>query len=251
VTIVGFVNNSYLMSRMSESNPPDFSQGTFLVLLGLLVISILLLALHPKRLDAGRAFLLVGFSAMSLMAARNIHLYGVVAPFVLAETLVGLTRSGIVQIVEKVLKSVEGKVRFVLWPIVTSLVFVALILTTKVRNIYAFDPTFFPIDAVTWLEAHPQEGRMFNDLNWGGYLAWRLWPDQNVFADSMADVTGEMTLDYETILTMSTGWEDLMRRYNITWVILPPDIEIVQTLRDKHDWLILYTDSTAVILRKK
>lgn len=251
VTIFGFVGNPYLMSRMSESNPPDFSQGTFLILLGLLVISILLLALHPKRLDAGRAFLLVGFSAMSLMAARNIHLYGVVAPFVLAETLIGLTRSGVVQSVEKVLKSIEGKVKAAWWPVVTSLVFVALILGTKVRTLYAFDPTFLPIDAVTWLEEHPQEGRMFNDLNWGGYIAWRLWPEQKTFADSMADVTGEMTFDYETILTMSNGWEALMSRYDIAWVILPPDAPLTQTLSSEVNWLTIYTDSTAVILRKK
>ena len=67
VTILGFVNNPYLMSRMSESNPPDFSQREFLVLLGFLAISVLLLALNQKRLNAGQAFLLTGFTAMSLM----------------------------------------------------------------------------------------------------------------------------------------------------------------------------------------
>ena len=92
---------------------------------------------------------------------------------------------------------------------------------------------------------------MFNDLNWGGYLAFHLWPGQKVFADSMADVTGEMTLQYETALTLSEGWEDLMRRYNITWVILPPDAELAQTLSGEGNWLTLYADSTAVILRKK
>jgi hypothetical protein len=251
VTILGFVNNPYLMSRMSESNPPDFSQAAFLVLLGLLVISILLLALHPKRLDTDRAFLLVGFSAMSLMAARNIHLYGVVAPFVLAETLVGLTSPKGVRAIESVLKNVEGQVKSALWPIVTVILFSALILGTKARNLYSFDPTFFPVDAVTWLESHPQEGRMFNDLNWGGYLAWRLWPEQKVFADSMADVTGEMTLDYEIVLTMGAGWDGLMNRYDIAWVILPPDAPLTQSLAQNPAWSVLYSDSTATILRNE
>jgi hypothetical protein len=249
VTILGFVNNKYLMSRMSEANPPDFSRPEFLVLLGLLAISILLLAIHPKRLSAGQAFLLAGFSAMSLLAARNIHLYGIVAPFVLAETVHGLTRPKGVRAIESVLKNVEGQVKSALWPVVTVILFSALILGTKARNIYAFDPTFFPVDAVTWLETHPQEGRMFNDLNWGGFLAFRLWPDQKVFADSMADVTGEMTLQYETALTMSEGWEDIFAKYKIEWVILSITEPLASELQNMG-WQTLYTDETTIILRK-
>jgi hypothetical protein len=250
-TFIGFVNNSYLMSRMSEANPPDFSRPEFLVLLGLLAISILLLAIHPKRLTAGQAFLLAGFSAMSLLAARNVHLYGIVAPFVLAETVHGLTRPKGVRAIESVLKNVEGQVNSALWPIVTVILFSALILGTKVRNIYAFDPTFFPVEAVTWLEKNPQQGRMFNDLNWGGYLAWHLWPEQKVFADSMADVTGEMTMQYETALTLSKGWEEIFSKHQIEWAILPTDSKLARTLGNNPAWEILYTDSTAAILRQK
>ena len=247
-TFIGFVNNSYLMSRMSEANPPDFSRPEFLVLLGLLASSILLLAIHPKRLSAGQAFLLTGFSAMSLLAARNIHLYGIVAPFVLAETVHGFTSPKGVRAIESVLKNVEGQVKSALWPIVTVILFSALILGTKVRNIYSFDPTFFPVDAVTWLEAHPQEGRMFNDLNWGGYIAFHLWPDQKVFADSMADVTGEVTMQYETALTISDGWENVLDAHAVEWAILPANAPLNAKLQETG-WTILYEDTTAMVLR--
>ena len=251
VTIFGFVGNPYLMSRMSEANPPDFSRPEFLILLGLLTVSVLLLALNTKRLSAGRAFLLAGFTAMSLMAARNVHLYGVVAPFVLAQTVGGLTRPKGVRAIESVLKNVEGQVKSALWPILTVVVFGALFLGTKARSLYSFDPAFFPVDAVTWLESNPQPGRMFNDLNWGGYIAWRMWPGQKVFADSMADVTGGMTLEYETALTMSPGWEDIFTEHKIAWVILPPDTELAHYLSANPDWEIPYSDPTAVILRMK
>jgi len=251
VTILGFVSNPYLMSRMSEANPPDFSRPEFLVLLGLLAVSILLLAIHPKRLTAGGAFSLAGFSAMSLMAARNIHLYGIVAPFVLAETVQGLASLKGVRTIESILKTAEGQVKSALWPIVTVILFSALILGSRARSIYSFSPSFFPTEAVAWLEEHPQEGRMFNDLNWGGYLAFHLWPGQKVFADSMADVTGEMTLQYETALTMSAGWEDIISKYQIEWVILPPDSKLVRALKNNPAWETVYTDSTAAILRQK
>lgn len=251
MTIVGFVNNSYLMSRMCESNPPDFSRPEFLTLLGLLAVSILLLAIHPKRLSVGQAFLLAGFTAMSLLAARNVHLYGIAAPFALAETVHGFTHPKGVRAIELALKNVESQVKSVLWPLVTVIVFGALILGTKIHNLYSFDPTFFPVAAVKWLESHPQEGRMFNDLNWGGYIAFHLWPDQKVFADSMADVTGEVTLQYETALTMRKGWGDIFSKHQIKWVILPADSELVRALGKDSAWEILYGDLTATILRQK
>ncbi len=256
MTILGFVNNPYLMSRMSESNPPDFSRPEFLFLLGFLAISILLLALNAKRLTAGQAILLTGFTAMSLMAARNVHLYGVVAPFVLAETIHGLTRLGGVRTVEAVLKNVEGQVKSTLWPVVIVILFSALILGTKIRNIYSFDPTFFPVDAVTWLESHPQEGRMFNDLNWGGYIAFRLWPGQAPFIDSITDGTietktqGELTRKYETVITLSDAWPEVLAQYDIEWIIVPLQSPLAEIMSDVYHWSTLYQDATAIILRQ-
>jgi len=249
-TFIGFVNNAYLMSRMSEANPPDFSRPEFLVLLGLLAVSIILLAINPKRLSAGQAFLLAGFTAMSLLAARNIHLYGIVAPFVLAETVQGLTSLKGVRTIESILKTVEGQVKSVLWPAATVILFSVLILGSRTRSIYSFSPSFFPTEAVAWLEAHPQGGRMFNDLNWGGYIAFHLWPGQKVFADSMADVTGEMTLQYETALTLSAGWEDIFAKYQIEWVILPITEPLASELQNMG-WQTLYEDDTAIVLRRK
>ncbi|MBV6396700.1 MAG: hypothetical protein HFACDABA_02300 [Anaerolineales bacterium] len=248
VTLIGFVNNDYLMSRMSEANPPDFSQPGFTILLGLIAVSILLLALNPKRLSAGQAFLLTGFTAMSLMAARNVHLYGVVAPFALAETLHSLSRLAGIRSVEATLKQIEGQARSARWMIVTVIVFSVLVLGTRVRNIYAFDSTFFPTQAVAWLEENPQQGRMFNDLNWGGYIAWKLWPEQKVFADSMADVSGEMTRAYETAITLAPGWETIFTTYDIQWVILPRDSALVRGLQTAG-WELIYDNETTEIVR--
>jgi hypothetical protein len=251
ITILGFVNNRYLMSRMAESNPPDFSRPEFLVLLGLLAISFLLLALHSKRLTTGQAFMLTGFSIMSLMAARNIHLYGVVAPFVLAETVAGISSLKGIRSLESVLRNFKGKGNSIIWPALSIILFGAIILGTRLRNIYSFDSPFFPSEAVTWLKSNPQEGRMFNDLNWGGYIEYHLWPAQKTFADSMADVTGNMTLQYETVLTMSNGWENIFKKYQIKWVIMPPDSELVSFLENDPAWEIIHADPTAVILRQK
>lgn len=248
-SILGFVNNQYLMSRMLEANSPNFQLPELRIILILLVFSIFLLAVKREKFSSGQGFLLAGFTAMSLMAFRNIQLYGIVAPFVLAEAFHGLKDAPILGRLEGTLANIEGKITGFYYPVITSIVLGVIILTSPIsKALYQFEPETFPVKAVTWLKSNPQDGNMFNDLNWGGYLELNLYP-QKTFVDSVADVTGEVTRDYETILTTSTGWEDLISSYNIQWVLIAPDSSLTQAMQEKG-WHILYEDETAIILRK-
>lgn len=57
--------------------------------------------------------------------------------------------------------------------------------------------TLFPKEALDYLGAHPPEGRIFNDMEIGGYLIFRLWPAYQVFVDTRTPIYGEsFLLDY-------------------------------------------------------
>ncbi|MDO9303397.1 MAG: hypothetical protein Q7T89_18555, partial [Anaerolineales bacterium] len=175
VSILGFVNNQYLMSRMMEANTPNFQMPEMRVLLGLLAFSIFLLAIKKEKLSAAQGLLLAGFSAMSLIAVRNIHLYGIVAPFVLAETLMETKNIRLMERLETTLQNVEGRLKGIFWPVVTVISLSAFVITNSaMQRFYQFVPPMFPVQAVDWLEKNPQQGKMFNELNWGGYLAFHL-----------------------------------------------------------------------------
>lgn len=248
-SILGFVNNQYLMSRMLEANSPNFQLPELRIFFLLLVFSIFLLAVKRGALSSGQGFLLAGFSAMSLMAFRNVHLYGIVAPFVLAETLTDLRNLPLVNRLEATLARVEDQISGAIYPVVTVLVLGALVILLPISKVlYQFEPETFPVDAVRWLESNPQSGRMFNDLNWGGYLALNLYP-QKTFVDSVADVTGEVTMDYEILLTANNGWENLLKQYDIEWTVIEPDSPLAHALLERG-WKILYKDETTVILRR-
>ncbi len=107
-TVFGYVNNRYLMSRINETNPPDFSQPQFLVLLAMLGFSIYLLATHRGKIETGQAFALAGFSMMSLLAARNVHLYGIAAPLLLAGALTGRAMPRLLESAETLFERVEA-----------------------------------------------------------------------------------------------------------------------------------------------
>lgn len=250
-TMLGFVNNSYLMSRMYEARQPDFSQPQFLVLLGLLSFSIFLLAIKNQKIATGQAMLLAGFSAMSLIAARNIHLYGIVAPFVLARTIRLDNSVGLAQRLENTLANMERKIRGSLWPaLIAIIVGVTFFTNQSIQGIYRFSPSVFPVQATNWLQDNPQEGRMLNDLNWGGYLSMFLWPEQRVFVDSMADTTGELTYEYESVITLSPHWKDVLAKYQIDWAVIKTSSKLAHVL-ETEGWQVIYKDQLAIVLRKQ
>ncbi|MCL4529077.1 MAG: hypothetical protein M1282_06660, partial [Chloroflexi bacterium] len=127
--------------------------------------------------------------------------------------------------------------------------FCFFILTSKDSQNYQFDRNSFPVDAVKWLKSHPQEGNMFNDINWGGYIAMQLWPQQSTFIDSIADYTGDVTMEYISVMSLSDTWYDIFPKYNIKWVIIRPHSILAETLKDSLRWKVIYEDNTAIILR--
>jgi hypothetical protein len=54
---------------------------------------------------------------------------------------------------------------------------------------------------------------MFNDFIWGGYMEWRLWPEQKGFIDSQSDLTGEATKLYLNVIALGDGWQTALQRY--------------------------------------
>jgi hypothetical protein len=238
------------MSRMVEARPPNFQTSEAQVLLALFAFSIFLLSVKREKLSAGQGLALAGFSTMSLIATRNIHLYGVVAPFILAETLIDVKNFPLIRRLESSLQHVEHKVQGMIW----SAVFVVLlsfivIANQRANTSYELKEPAFPIRAVEWLKYNPQQGNMFNDLNWGGYLGLHLWPDQLAFVDSMADTTGSITLKYEQVITLHLGWQEIFDQYNITWAIIPVEWPLAKELV-AQGWETAYQDQTVIILVK-
>lgn len=249
--IAGFVNNQYLMSRMVEANPPNFQLPELRVIFLLIIFSIFLLGVKQNKFSSGQALLLAGFTAMSLMSFRNVQLYGVVAPFVLVEAFAGFKNFPLLNRFEHAISNIEGITAKTIYPpLVVVVVGIFILLSPRAHSFYQFAPEAFPIQAVQWLKSNPQNGRMFNDLNWGGYLELNLYP-QKTFIDSASDVTGEATRDYETILSTNNNWRELLDHYQITWAIIPASAPLANQLKKESGWVTVYEDPVAVIFQRK
>lgn len=248
-TVTGWLSNEYLMARTDETIPPNFAEPKFLVLLAFLGLSIFLLAIKREKLPTGAAIALAGFTIMTLTSARNIHFFGVIAPFVLAGTLQGSLAIPLVRRYESLFEQVESKSKGIVWPVVSVILGVFLLIFSPLREVERFSPAFFPVQAVQWLKENPQQGEMFNPFDWGGYLSFYL-PEKKVFIDSQGDVYGEAFIrKYEQVITLAPGWQNILEAYNVRWALVNADWPLARALAEEG-WKEVYRDETAVIFVK-
>jgi hypothetical protein len=250
------LNNSsrYILSRTVETMPPDFSQlGTWPFAL-LIDITVIVIIVTRKTQSASHIFLLAGFAALGLLMTRNIPLFGITATPILSEGMSNiLKRAKRWQSIEANITTLESSLRGAVWPVMFGLVFALFIgirYQVQKEALNHFNERVFPVAAADWLETHPQPGDMFNEFNWGGYLLYRLWPEQKVFLDSQTDFYGEkLVKEYERILTAQGDWQALLDTYSVKWVILPHTAPLLPALQNEN-WQTLYSDQIATILKR-
>jgi hypothetical protein len=109
----------------------------------------------------------------------------------------------------------------------------------------------YPVGAADWLAAHPDVGtRMYNQYGWGGYLAYRFYPQENrrMFIFGEAALMGDDLLnEYEDIQTLRTDWKALLDKEGVDYIVYNRGEALANVLASEPDWKLVYQDSVAVI----
>jgi hypothetical protein len=240
----------------AEYRSADFhSPGTwpFLILLGTILATSLLAG---RKLGMPRALQLAGWTLIGLYSARNIPLAAIVLAPIGAELLAGWFSSspalaGLVKF-SKSLDRIERDLRGWLWAgCGVSIVLVMLAAGVSFdmsAKPYRFSPEQFPVAAVDWLKTHPPQGHMFNEFDWGGYLLYQLWPEQKIFMDGHTHIYGDiLSREYVMVMATSSGWQDVLDKYQIQWAILRHDNPLALSMLEEG-WYQAYRDDVAIIL---
>lgn len=108
-----------------------------------------------------------------------------------------------------------------------------------------------PVKAADFIISHEIKGRMFNHYDYGGYLIYRLGPQQKVFIDGRADIFGDEFLnDYLDIYYGAAGWKKKFDRFSIDYVICHTNAPIRQLLLLEGSFTEAYSDGMhSVLLR--
>jgi hypothetical protein len=112
----------------------------------------------------------------------------------------------------------------------------------------AFKP---PIAAASFIARHPLQPNLLNDPHFGDVLMWHAKTAPLLFIDSRYDVYSLSLLnDYWTMYDCKPGWRDLLAKYGINSIFLPPSAPLAKTLAQESGWSKPFSDTTCVVLEK-
>jgi hypothetical protein len=242
--ILGYYRGSYLTSRLLEWAPTQWWPPRWYSLLLFGAVAVLLWA--RRRVRVVDWLLFAAFTLAAFTAYRNIVLVGLFAPMLIVSYLPAWRRGT---------------------PMVLHLAAIGAVAAGMVAGIsggsffqFRVNPWKWPSGAADFLLAHHITQPMFNSYEYGGYLMWRLWPQQRVFIDGRA-LNESVFLDYARILynhdeSGGKSAPELLDQYGVQ-AILMNGFEfatgnvylLAPALADPQqtEWKLVYSDSQAMV----
>lgn len=107
----------------------------------------------------------------------------------------------------------------------------------------------YPVKVCDFIIANDFSGNMYNQINYAGYLIWRLSPEYHkVFTDSRYDVFGDKFVWDEQRIQLGIdrnarayGWDDLLDlKYRINFIVISRDAPLNVRLKDHPRWRLVY-----------
>jgi hypothetical protein len=211
----------------------------------LLYLAAIVLFFSWRKVRPAHWILFAAFAAGSLMAFRNILFIGFLAPVLIVVYFpfhIRLSRA-------------------------TQIVLVAALIAVVVggRPLFHFRVAAWttPAGAADYLLANRLTGPLFNTYEQGGYLIWRLWPQNRVFIDGRA-LSESVYKDYRQILNndqssadaVTGARADLLNRYGVQVVIMNTfdyvsgamyPLALALANPASTEWQLVYDDSQDLI----
>ncbi|HXN48825.1 MAG TPA: hypothetical protein VN893_19400, partial [Bryobacteraceae bacterium] len=191
VEVLQLYRQSALTRALVEWKPPQLFRPPYvfdILLFGTAVV--LLLAWRKVRVSDW--LLAAAFGAASMMAFRNILLFALLAPVLIATYLPGRLMAGLET------RCRRGRLPHYAAVVLLAAAFGAGLAQGRFFQLRAAEWQY-PSGAAQFLIDHGITAPLFNLYGDGGYLIWRLWPQERVFIDGRA-LNESVYQDYRRIL---------------------------------------------------
>ena len=114
-------------------------------------------------------------------------------------------------------------------------------------NFY-FDSRKFPAEGVEFVKSNNIPGNMFNEMGFGGFLIYALYPEYKVFIDGRGDMYGaDFAETYTRVLWVKPDWKEVLQKHSVNWTICPSNSHLSVLLLESEDWKLIYADKAANI----
>jgi hypothetical protein len=266
--IYRYLTDRFLMNHVEEFQSPNFhgvAQQCFALLV---LITIATLAMARRKLGASHLLIAVFAIYSGMYASRNLPASSILLVLVLAPVLsrtfseVNESGSPIAKLCSRLrrfsdrMSTVESRARGHFWPVLGTAVLVVICFqggragSRQVMNAQ-FSSKRFPVQAVSFIREHDTGIPIFAPDYWGGYLIYRLYPQNKVFVDDRHDLYGDKFLKrYLGVIHVVPGWDKVLQDLQVRLVVLPTESSLANILKETHQWSIAYEDQTATVFRR-
>ena len=249
------ISNTFIMDHVSEFLSPNFHEK--LRYEYMLLLMIFLFGISVLRLSAIEVILVLLFTHMSLYSARYIPLYAIILSPILAKQIDSLLHEfkerqlirRFLAMSERTAKT-DSMAKYNLWAIATVIVLTIMVFTGNLS--YEFDKKKLPVDAVQFIQKEKIPGNMYNNDEFGDYIIYAAWPEYRVFFDGRSDMYGKERLkEYFRVMGFEPGWETVLQKYDIDWIIYNNKSALSRFLLERDDWKLIYSDKVANIFVRR
>ena len=233
---------------------PDFHQPELLPLTALILLTISVLALSPKKPRASEVLLFVVTLYMTLKSNRHMAILALVA----VPLLVRYSQHWISSLASAVALSPRPKQSSSRATILASVVLLLPLLLfipkllTEVYGQPKQNVVRVPIKAVEYMKENGVDGPTFTEPNmWGGYLIWAM-PSNPVYIDGRIDMYGDQFVrEYIDISRGTVAWEEPFARHRVKNVLVRPKSHLALSLQESGEWQELYEDEMTVVFSRR
>lgn len=252
------VSIGVLQDFIQEWQSPNFHLREAQIFIWLLLATLAAVGLGRRRMDLTDLALMSAFTYLALLAGRNVSIVALVAPPIItrhAATILAdlhLRRPRLAALLDPA--PAARQYPLLNWGLL-AIVFLAVLVksadTASAATNEKYLAKLLPLKAVAFVTAARPAGPMFNSYNWGGYLAWKLYPDYPVFVDGRTDLyDNELLSEYLRTARGQVGYQAVLDRYGLNLVVIEPASLLAGQLRIDPGWTLAYSDEAAVVFER-
>ncbi len=116
----------------------------------------------------------------------------------------------------------------------------------------------YPVKACDFIAANDIQGRGFNNFEFGGYQAWRFWPDRARLPFMTGTIEAATPMDrllYAGVFARPDAWRALDRRHRFDYILLTRrqdgDNHLLDVLEADTTWALVFADDAATVYLRR